>query len=112
MKKHKTAAYDIGRFEYCEGEWVDKGQIEQLKKQIKELQNEVDYYKHEYFSECDLREKRESIELSKEEYDYLINMLEFEKSRNIIHKNEQKYVEVLRTFIVKLKKQKELNGYE
>ena len=81
-------------------------EIEQLKQQIKELQNEVDYYKHEYFSECDLREKREQSELSKEEYDYLINMLEFEKSKNIIHKNEQKYVEVLRTLINRLKKTK------
>lgn len=37
---------------------TDVKEIEQLKKQIKELQNEVDYYKHEYFSECDLREKK------------------------------------------------------
>lgn len=102
----------IGAIEDWNTRITDVKEIEQLKKQIKELQNEVDYYKHEYFSECDLREKRESIELSKEEYDYLINMLEFEKSRNIIHKNEQKYVEVLRTLIVRLKKRKELNGYE
>lgn len=27
MKKYKITAYDIGCFEYCEGEWVDKGQI-------------------------------------------------------------------------------------
>lgn len=33
--------------------------IERLKKDNKELQNEVDYYKHEYYSECDLREKLE-----------------------------------------------------
>lgn len=33
--------------------------IERLKKDNKELQNEVDYYKHEYYCECDLREKLE-----------------------------------------------------
>lgn len=30
--------------------------IERLKKDNKELQKEVDYYKHEYFSACDLLE--------------------------------------------------------
>lgn len=33
--------------------------IERLKKDNKEFQNEVDYYKHKYYSECDLREKLE-----------------------------------------------------
>ncbi|WP_305140117.1 hypothetical protein [Thomasclavelia cocleata] len=33
--------------------------INALEEENKDLQDEVDYYKHEYFAECDMREKLE-----------------------------------------------------
>lgn len=87
---------------------TDIKEIEQLKQEIKKLQNEVDYYKHEYFSECDLREEREESQFTEEELKYLI------KRETFTYHNATVPMAIDRSkkIIAKLQKQKELNDHE
>lgn len=83
---------------------TDVKEIEQLKQQIKELQNEIDYFKHEYFSECELREEKEKSQLTIKELDYLIRRETFTYKKALI----TTAVDRSKRIIDKLQKQKEL----
>lgn len=78
-------------------------EIKQLKQEIEKLQNEVDYYKHEYFSECDLREEKAKSQLTVEELKYLIKRETFTYHNATV----PTVIDRSKKIIAKLQKQKE-----
>lgn len=70
-----------------------------------EAYNNIMMHANDLQSKCDLREKNQ---LTVEEIDLIITLLDLERQRCNIHKNYNRYTEALMILINKLKKQKEM----
>lgn len=88
--KHTLDIKHAINFENIGGVYFEKESKNDNECNLKEIQDKVDYYKHEYYSECDLREERERYQLTDEEINFLIRYIQnselIDEVKNIINK--------------------------